>query len=389
MRSLLWGPHLLSIVFFAVSCSKSPQSSGGGTTGQQGKDTLPLANTVAKYDTLNVMAYNVLYYGDGCQGSTTALDTYFKTIIQYTQPDLVSCEKINAFPITPGATGNLADELLNNGLNAAFAGQYAYATPSNSSNGKNISVLFYNKQKLTYVKTQTLVVNITDFDFYKLYYNDVNLSITHDTTFLYVVVNHTQSGSSSTIRDQQVTQEMTMLRNKFLFFPNLINMGDFNTANSFEAGYQSIVSGADSTVILGDPPYYPDNILQYPGNWDITPYTVLPYLTTSTRFSASIPNTCGTSGGAKSWFDHIFISPWLAKGTNYVSYVPHSFQTIGNDGNRLGVDINSSSPIVNTSAPGSVINALFQFSNKYPVMLKLAVKANRNAVSPADPIERN
>ena len=180
-----------------------------------------------------------------------------------------------------------------------------------------------------------------------------------------------------------------MLRNKFLFFPNLINMGDFNTANSFEAGYQSVVSGTDSTVILGDPPYYPDNLLQYPGNWDITPYTVLPYLTTSTRFSASIPNACGTSGGAKSWFDHIFISPWLAKGADYITYVPHSFQTIGNDGNRLGVDVNSSSPIVNTSAPAPVINALFQFSNKYPVMLKLAVKANRNAVSPADPIERN
>jgi hypothetical protein len=116
---------------------------------------------------------------------------------------------------------------------------------------------------------------------------------------------------------------------------------------------------------------------------------VAPYLTTSTRSSASIPNTCGTSGGAKSWFDHIFISPWLVTGANYMQYIPNSYQTIGNDGNRLGVDINSTTPATNNSAPSSVINALFQFSNKYPVMLKLLVKANRNRVSPTDPVEKN
>ena len=44
---------------------------------------------------------------------------------------------------------------------------------------------------------------------------------------------------------------------------------------------------------------------------------------------------------------------------------------------------------MNNAAPASVIDALFQFSNKYPVMIKLAVKANRNAVSPSDPTERN
>jgi len=164
-------------------------------------------------------------------------------------------------------------------------------------------------------------------------------------------------------------------------------MGDFNTASSFEAGYQSVTDSSNAQTRMSDPPYNPDYILQYPGNWDITPYTVAPYLTTSTRQSATIPNACGTGGGAKSWFDHIFISPWIVNGTNYISYVPGSYQTIGNDGNRTGVDINSSSPQINTSASAALLNSLFQFSNKYPVMLKLTVKANRNAVSPADPVE--
>ncbi|KAI9437825.1 hypothetical protein F5148DRAFT_1294116 [Russula earlei] len=335
------------------------------------------------------MAYNILYYGDYCQASPATLDGYFKTIIQYAQPDLLSCEKIVAFNPTPGSTGNLADEITNSVLNQAFPNQYAYATVTNASFGKAMSVLFYNKQKLTFVKTETLVANVSDFNLYKLYYNDVNLSITRDTTFLYVVVNHTQSGSPSTTRDQQVTLEMQALRTKFAYFPNLINMGDFNTASSFEAGYLSVISNIDSSTMMSDPPYNPDNKFQYPGNWDITPYLVAPYLTTTTRFSASIPNSCGTSGGAKSWFDHIFISPWLINNANYIQYLPNSYQTIGNDGNRLGVDINSTSPVANTSAPANVINALFQMSNKYPVSLKLIVKANRSANSFTDPVERN
>ena len=81
-----------------TSCSKSPQKVTTTTTSKT--DTIipqPLPNTVAKTDTLNVMAYNILSYGDGCQGTTTALNGYFRTIIQYTQPDLLSCEKMNSF----------------------------------------------------------------------------------------------------------------------------------------------------------------------------------------------------------------------------------------------------------------------------------------------------
>ncbi len=348
----------------------------------------PLPNTVDKTDTLKVMAYNMLNYGNLCQGSTNTLNSYFKTIIQYAQPDLLSCEKMTAFPVTSTLPANLADNIADSVLNTVFPGRYAYATPTNAADGDNMSVLFYNKQKLTYVKTETLFSYITDFDLYKLYYNDPNIALTHDTTFLYVVVNHTQSGTPSTTRDMQVTQYMTDLRTKFAYFPNLINMGDFNTANSYEAGYQSIITSSDSTKRMSDPPFYPDQAVKYPAEWEDNASAYASDLTTTTRALSNVPNTCGTSGGAKSWYDHIFISPWLVKGTNYISYIPNSYVTIGNDGKRIGVDINSTTPQVNTSAPAAVINALFQFSNKYPVSLKLLIKANRNAYSIADPVEK-
>lgn len=383
---------LIPAILFWVACSKSPKTLPAPatvTTIPAGPIVIPgpLPNTVDKTDTLKVMAYNVLNYGNLCQGSTASLNGYFKTIVQYAQPDLLSCEKMNAFPLTSALPVNLAQGITDSVLNADFPGRYAFATPTDVSGG-NMSVLFYNKQKLTYVKTETLYQYITDFDLYKLYYNDPNLAITHDTTYLYVVVNHTQSGTPSTTRDMQVSAYMADLRNKFAWFPNLINMGDFNTANSYEAGYQSVINSPDSTKRMSDPPFYPDRTVKYPAEWGDNAGDYAAQLTTSTRALATVPNSCGTSGGAKSWYDHIFISPWLVKGANYVQYLPGSYQTIGNDGHRIGVDINSATPQVNTSAPAAVINALWQFSNKYPVSITLLVKANRNAYSVADPVEK-
>ncbi len=294
----------------------------------------------------------------------------------------MSCEKMTAFSFSPGAPGNLADEILSNVLNAVSPGEYNYATPTNASGSGTLSVLFYNKEKLTYVSTTDLLSLVTDFDLYKFYYNDINLSITKDTTFLYAVVCHTKSGSGSLERDFQDSVVMSSLKSKFHVFPNLIIMGDFNTRGSFEHGYQSIIKATDSSISMNDPPYYPDQIIHYPGNWSISPSFVASFLTTSTRALSYQPNSCGADGGGKGWYDHIFISNWLVNGTNYMKYIPLSYQTPGNDGNRTAQSINSNIPSANTSVPPTVADALFHFSDKYPVMLNLELKANRNAVSP-------
>jgi len=366
----------ISSIFF--SCSKTESVANK-------MDTTPLPGTMDKTDSLKVMAYNVLNYGDLCQGNTASLNSYFSTIIQYTQPDLMSCEKMTAYNLQPGAAGNLADDILGKVLNAVNPGTYNYATPSNASGSGKISVLFYNKKKLTYVSTQDLLSLVTDFDLYKFYYNDINLPVTKDTTFLYAVVCHTKSGSASLERDFQDSTIMSSLKSKFAYFPNLIIMGDFNTTGSYEHGYQSLINSNDSTVAMSDPPYYPDQTLRYPGNWSVSPFYVSSFLTTSTRSLPYQPNSCGASGGGKGWYDHIFISNWLINGSNYIKYIPHSYQSVGNDGNRLGVSVNSNVPSINTAVPSDVLDALFRFSDKYPVMLNLEVKANRNGVSAKDP----
>src|SRR5581483_3228933 len=65
--------------------------------------------------------------------------------------------------------------------------------------------------------------------------------------------------------------------------------------------------------------------------------------------------------------------------------IPNSYRTIGNDGQRFKVGINNKNAHINTSAPAEVIEALYQMSNKYPVMVDLEVTSNTTGTSPADP----
>jgi hypothetical protein len=112
-------------ILFGASCSKSPATTPGTkTTTTVITIPAPLPNTVDKTDTIKVMAYNVLGYGDGCQGTTTTLNGYLQTIIQYEQPDLFSFEKMGFFPPTPGAPGNFADGITNDVLNTVSPGKY-------------------------------------------------------------------------------------------------------------------------------------------------------------------------------------------------------------------------------------------------------------------------
>ena len=143
-------------------------------------------------------------------------------------------------------------------------------------------------------------------------------------------------------------------------------MGDFNTHNSMEACYQTLVAPSNPAFRFNDPPFSVDGIYTYPADWDSNPSSYAGSLTTSTRLSGSVPNSCGTSGGGKSWYDHLFLSDAIVNNTLGIGYIPHSYRTLGNDGSRVGISVNDLP--ANTSAPAAVIDAIFQMSNKYPIM---------------------
>src|ERR1017187_4484098 len=123
-------------------------------------------------DILKVMSYNVLKYGDGCQGPASQMHGYLKTIINFTDPDILGLVKVEAIPLTPAAKGKapagFADSILVYALNAAHPDRYAYCPFTNAARDNNQNLLFYNKHKLGYSSYVTLVSDISDMNMYKL-----------------------------------------------------------------------------------------------------------------------------------------------------------------------------------------------------------------------------
>ncbi len=346
-------------------------------------------NCSAQDDTLRVMVYNTLHFGDGCQGTQAFLDGQLKKIVKYTNSDLIGLDKVQAIKLTNADPYGIspvwfADSIASQALNAAYPGRYAYCTLTDDSkaNDNDMSVLFYNKNKLHFLTVKPLYVGQEDIDLFRLYYKDPNLSTTHDTTYLYVVLCHTISGTSSAGRDGQATTVIDSLKRMFTHLPNVIYMGDFNTHNSTEAGYKLITQATDTNYLFYDPPFHPDSKLIYPIDWQTNPNQAPSQLTTCTR-AGSNPNSCGNNNGAYSWFDHIFLSRNIIYNYDYIRYIPNTWKSLGNDGNRIGIDINDSSTIKNTSAPSSVINAEWQFSDKYPVIAELGVTYNKKVTTEA------
>ncbi len=331
---------------------------------------------------------NVLYYGNGCQGPNSLFHGYLKTIIGYTNPDIISLEKMASIPLSADdkygtAPVGFADSIVTFALNAAFPGRYAYCPFTNNARSNNQATLFFDQRKLGFISIVSSYANITDFNTYKLYYKDPNLERTHDTTFLYVTPNHDKSGDEHMmIRGNQIAEEMGLFKKHFTHLPNLIDLGDFNVRNSNEPCYKTLTASGDSNFLFYDPPFYPDRDISYPADWDHNGQYAA-YLTTATREAET---SCGSGGGAKGWYDHIFLSPWIVNNVDYSpGYIPHSYRTIGNDGKRFGISINDSKIMANTSAPPDVIEALYHMSNKYPVMVSLEVTSNINGTSPPDP----
>ena len=341
-------------------------------------------------DSLRVMTYNVLYYGNGCQGANGNYHTYLSTIVKYANPDILALVKIASQPTSAddkfaAAPLGFADSILKFGLNKAFPGRYNYVVFTNKARSNNMVLLFYDSTKLGFDGLVSSYSNIIDFNTYKLYYKGQDALTNQDTTYLYLTLNHDKSGDDNeAVRSNQITGEVKEFRKHFKRLPNFIDLGDFNLRGSEEPLYQLLTKPTDTNFRFSDPPFFPDKKLSYPAAWDHeSEYAA--FFTTSTREFDGIPNTCGSAGGAKGWYDHIFLSDWLLRGNNHIRYVRNSYRVIGNDGERYRIGINNKNVHKNESAPADVIEALYRMSNKYPVVLTLEVNSNLGSAHLPDP----
>jgi len=308
-------------------------------------------------DTIKIMQYNLLNYGNITEWCTTEnnnmndKDIYLETIINYVKPDIFTVNEMagNTYVIQ-----RLMDSTLNvNGID--------YYKKANYTGSDLVNMLYYNSQKLI-LKSQDFV-NTTPriIDIYKLYYNSPDLSTIHDTAFIICIVAHLKAGTGTSEQNERANAT-NMLMNYLdsINIPgNYFFMGDLNVYNSSENAFQNLINFSNPQICFNDP-------INKIGSWhDNSSYSS--YHTQSTHTTSG----CASSGGMDDRFDFILISNNILNGTDKVKYIADTYKALGQDGQRLNQTINNPT---NNSVPSNIADALYGMSDHIPVTLNLKIE---------------
>ena len=312
------------------------------------------------------MSYNVLNYGFPASGNCPALITankhaWLRTVIEYTMPDILGLEKMDATPAT-----FTSDTIVARVLDSVCPGCYGHTPYTNNSGYEKENMLYFNNAKFGWLSTKTIYSadsTISDINLHTLFYKNAALLASHDTIFLHIILVHLASGSGSAAeRGAEMAGAMAWLNAHITAPGNYIFMGDFNTQSSSESCFQDMNHSTDSNTLFFD-------VANQPGNWDSDPDNFARYLTQSTR--TSDPGDCGATGGMDDWFDHLLCTNPIMQGTGKVNYLSGSFSVIGQDGQHVNKSLIANP--ANTSVPGNVLSALYYMSEHLPVIMQLAI----------------
>lgn len=300
-------------------------------------------------ENLRVMTYNLLFYGAaGPSGSSctptspTARNAWFSTVMNATLPDIFGVNEIGPFESSTSPASNILLNVLQP-INPA----YRRATV-NFSSGQNITnAFFYNSDKVGLALQDVIPHPFRPMDYYKLYYKGPGLA-SGDTTFVEVVLVHFSAGTTS-IQLSQAQTAMAYLDNLGRS-GNYIIMGDMNLSSSNSGPFQVMIAHPNQAIRMRDP-------INLTGNW--TTNSARHSWTQSTRNSSG--SDCGVGGGLDDRFDLILCSNSIMNNSDFISYVPNSYQVVGNP--------NSPNP----SYPQAVQFALTPLSDHHPVVLDLEV----------------
>ncbi len=320
---------------------------------------LGLGNSVWGQDSLRVMVYNLLNYGNYTTFCTTNnnnigdKDGYLKTITDYVRPDVLGVNEMASNTI-------YGSRILANVLNTDSVTYYKKATYSNQAVSSIVNMLFYDSRKLQMYEEIVVPSTIRDINIYTLYYKDVALASGADTSFISFVLAHLKAGNGSgdqQTRDAMVQTAMSTIKSNNLK-GNLVFMGDLNVYNANEPAYQRLVDESDLDYRFYDP-------INRQGSWNNSSGFADVH-TQSTHTSGG----CPSGGGMDDRFDQILVSSYILGDSSGVKYMDGSYWAVGQDGNRFNSSLLSPN---NTSAPSGVIQALYDMSDHLPVILDLEV----------------
>ena len=313
-------------------------------------------------DTLTVMQYNLLEYGNylssyaqcyESNNNTQHKDECIRTILDYVKPDILTvCEF--------GATQALQDDFMRHNLNIGGVNYWQSDDIVNYAEENIINHIFYDSRKLGLKKHVALRTYPRDTDVYELYLKTNTLAV-GDTVKLVCIVAHPKAGEGFEGSRYTLMQKVMNHVSQNYANENVLIMGDFNMYSSSESGYQVLTrTYSDTDALFVDPLANLGGV----GAWNNN-YQFARFHTQSTRSSSS---QCFSGGGLDDRFDFILMADDIAFSYKHLRYVPNSYKAIGNDGYHFNQNINQG---YNHAVSSEIAQALYDCSDHLPVTMKL------------------
>ena len=332
---------------------------------------LSLSVAFGQSDTLRVMQYNLLNYGNNTSYCTTENNNvddkngYIRTILTAYYPDVFTvCEM--------GRSNTLPTDFVDNVLNINGIDYWMTSPGSNITSSSLTNCVFYNSNKLTLSSHTTAQTYTRDVDVYSFKFKNDS----HNRIVLTCVVAHLKAGTGSDNETKRKTMAENVMRYLELNYreSNVLIMGDFNLYTSEEPAYQILTSQTTYPLCYFIDPLYPYGVGAWNNNSQYTDYH-----TQSTHKNSD--SSCHSSGGMDDRFDFILISENIYGGRDGVRYIGGSYNALGNDGRRFNNSINSP---VNYAVSQAVADALFHNSDHIPVTMELLIQYNVGVDENAD-----
>lgn len=315
-------------------------------------------------DTITVMQYNLLEYGNYNSGfadcyetnnNTQRKDECVRTLVDYVKPDIFTvCEF--------GATQALQTNFLRHNLNVNGVNYWKTDNIINYAGSNIINHIFYDSRKMELKKHVALRTNPRDTDVYELYLKTKSLQA-GDTIKLVCIVAHPKAGQGYEANRRALMQVAMDCVNQYYSTENVLIMGDFNMYGASESGYRLLTHAYGSNEIcFMDPVASVGGVGEWNNNTQFAPFH-----TQSTR---SYSEECFSSGGLDDRFDFILMNDWIMFSYNHLRYVQGSYHAVGNDGRHFNQSVDQG---YNSAVPAEVAEALYDGSDHLPVTMKIAV----------------
>lgn len=322
---------------------------------------------IMSQDTLTVMQYNLLYYGNYNSGfadcyetnnNTQRKDECIRKLKDYVKPDILTvCEF--------GATQNLLNDFLRHNLNINGATYWKSDDIINHAGSNIINHIFYDSRKIGLKKHVALRTNPRDTDVYELYLKTKSLAA-GDTIKLICIVAHPKAGQGYESSRRALMQIAMDYVNQHYSNDNVLIMGDFNMYGARESGYRLLTQTYSNPEACFIDPLFSLNGV---GEWSNS-IQYAPFHTQSTR---SYSDECFSSGGLDDRFDFILMADEIAFSYKHLRYVSNSYHAVGNDGRHFNQSVDQG---YNSAVPAEIAEALFDASDHLPVTMKIAVDAH-------------